>query len=612
MKSASKADTVFYGGKIITMDEENPKAEALAVQGEKIIQVGKLDDVFRLIGPNTKIIYLENKTMLPGFIEPHQHAIQMVFLRCLYYNISAYYYNTYDEIRNIILEKVSQAAAAQPIKWCVFFGWDPEIIPNMPHLDATFMDEEFTPSEVPVMIVGQSGHVAWANHAALDAAEVPDDIEDPTGGVFVRDENGVLTGQLFEEPALMRVMGYYSPMPSEETLRDAVNEQWKDYASRGFTTVTDLAYMPDPGFDTILSGVTSQEDCPVRLALYRVVHPEEESDGEAGSKARPSPCCPRLADVKLPMIGPPVSLARPFNSSKTLWEAGVKIIGDGSPHCGTMAVQEPFMHSNTTEVLGFPDPPCYGKLNYTNEELYGMIKHHHIQGTQIAVHAHGERTCDQVLSVYEQVMKEFPVSDTRHRMDHLGLMTANQIARAAPLDLALSFFVCHLYFYGKSYTENIFGRERTNRWAPVAVATKEGLRWTIHQDHATFPGPPLPFANLKTAVTRTQRDDPETVYGPEYCVNIHDAIKGYTINAAWQIHQDQNLGSLTANKMADLLILDQNPYEVDPMKLEEIKVVETFLGGRRSKLAVLKEKYVPQASVLTPAAAPKVGCPQCQ
>ena len=129
-------------------------------------------------------------------------------------------------------------------------------------------------------------------------------------------------------------------------------------------------------------------------------------------------------------------------------------------------------------------------------------------------------------------------------MEHLGLCTVEQIEYAAKLNLALSFFVAHLYFYGTSYTKNIFGPERTNRWTPLSAATKAGLRWSIHQDHATFPGLPLPFANIKTAVTRTQRGDKEKVYGPEYCVTIHQAMKPVTIDAAWQLHKDDCLGSL--------------------------------------------------------------------
>ena len=150
----------------------------------------------------------------------------------------------------------------------------------------------------------------------------------------------------------------------------------------------------------------------------------------------------------------------------------------------------------------------------------------------------------------------------RHRMERLGFRTVEQIEYAAKLNLALSFFVAHLYFYGTSYTKNIFGPERTNRWTPLLAATKAGLRWSIHQEHATYPGPPLPFANVKTAVTRTQRYDKEKVYGPEYCVTIHEAMKAVTIDAAWQLQKDDCLGSLKEGKKADLIVVSDNPYKV--------------------------------------------------
>ena len=118
-------------------------------------------------------------------------------------------------------------------------------------------------------------------------------------------------------------------------------------------------------------------------------------------------------------------------------------------------------------------------------------------------------------------------------MELLGLCTVEQIETTGKLNLALSFFVAHLYFYGTSYSKNIFGPERTNCWTLLSAATKAGLRWSIHQDHATFPGPPLPFANIKTVVTRTQRGHKDKVDGPEYRVTIHGAMKAVTIDAAW-------------------------------------------------------------------------------
>ncbi|XP_074612619.1 putative amidohydrolase YtcJ [Acropora palmata] len=480
-----------------------------------------------------------------------------------------------------IAELVKQNASALP--WGRFFGWDPELIPNMPKLSADFLDEEFS-RDIPVAIVGQSGHVAWVNHKAFEIAGVEDSIENEHGGVFVKDEDGHLTGQLFEDPAITRVLGA-SPKPTPEELESAVWDQWKDYSARGFTTVTDLGYMRNKHIDPLLEAISLNDTCPVRLALYRIVHGPENETALANRKK--TECCLRLIpnDEGSTARSADGEEGPTFSPNPKLWEAGVKVVADGSPHCGSAAVREPFLNSNLTETLGFPPAPCYGNLNYSTQDLLDTVKFFHQQGTQIAIHAHGERAIDQVIGVYEQVLNESEEpKDMRHRVEHLGLCTVDDIVRSAKLNLALSFFVCHLYFYAKSYTEHIFGAERTNRWTPLSEATKHGLRWSIHQDHATFPGPPLPFANLKTAVTRAHRDDKDTIYGPEYCVSIHEAMKAVTIDAAWQIHKDDILGSLTKNKRADLLILSKNPYEVDPFELEEIKVLETFTDGRRNEL----------------------------
>ena len=148
----------------------------------------------------------------------------------------------------------------------------------------------------------------------------------------------------------------------------------------------------------------------------------------------------------------------------------------------------------------------------------------------------------------------------------------------------MSFFVAHLYVYAKTLKESILGAERTNHWAPLSLATKHGLQWTIHTDDPFLPGQPSPFANMKTAVTRTQKGDEQTVYGREYRVSVEEVLKAYTISAAWQIRKEKELGSLEVGKKADLVVLSQNPTKIDPFKLEEIEVNNTYVNGRSNDL----------------------------
>ncbi|XP_072046875.1 putative amidohydrolase YtcJ [Amphiura filiformis] len=609
-------DTILYGGDIITMDNKNDpedKVEAIAIDGGIIVEVGSLERVFKRKGPNTEVIFLNQQTLMPGFIEPHQHALMTSQMRCQYTNISALNYGSYAEIRQKMLDTIESIRNDPKERWATFFGWDPELISDLPILSKKFLDDNFA-TDVAIGVIGQSGHVAWANTLAFEKAGVDENIEDSDGGVFVRDEDGKLTGQLFEEPAIMGVMAH-APLPTAEEIIGAITDQMRYYASVGITTVTDLAYMPNTDFDNAVRSIFNKEDTPLRLGLYRIEHPHKDvpstPEVQSANKTqkvgmlpiKPNSkivaCCAALASLRPAKRRAPTSqaLATPAdeegddepipigNYNNKLWEVGIKFIADGSPHCGTAAVREPFLNTPLTQLLGFPDAPCYGNLSFTSEEFIDSIKRLTKEGKQVAIHCHGERACEQVLRAYEQVLADDPTNTCRHRMEHLGLMTVEQIARAGKINIGLSFFVDHLRFYASVYKTDLFGEDRVNRWTPLSEATKNGITWTIHQDHPTFPGDANPFANMKTAITRTQRDDPTHPYGPEYCSTIDEVLKAYTINAAWQLNLDAQLGSITVGKKADLVVLTENPIHKDPFKLEDIKVVETFLSGRRNNFA---------------------------
>ena len=201
-------------------------------------------------------------------------------------------------------------------------------------------------------------------------AGVDDNIPDVPGGRFAKDQNGHLTGKLFDA-ALSKITQSIQRSSNGE-LRQALKDQCMECASRGFTTVTELFYTPEENTDQILSEVA--KDLPVRVALYSSVK------GPEPNRTQPA-----------------------FEDSEKLWEAGVKLMADGSPHCGTAAVQEPYFPSDLTEILGFPAVPSCGTLNFTDEKLMEAVGFYHQNGKQIAIHAHGERAVNQVISVYEKV-----------------------------------------------------------------------------------------------------------------------------------------------------------------------------------------------------------------
>ena len=553
------ADIVFHGGDIFTLDDKNPQVEALAVKGEGILAVGNYADIESKIQSGyTKVIDLKGKTLLPGFIEAHQHAILVAAHRFLYIDIAAYSYDcklrTKDEVLEMIRREIARATADPTdvlvLPWCVFVGWDIEMIPDLPTLSAGYLDEHFS-NKIPLMILAQSGHAAWVNHKIFEICNITNETKSPHGGEYVK-EKGELTGLVLETPAIGSILKHYPKIRllfKVDEAVEAIKAQWKDYAARGFTTVTEMAYNPEIAQDLGLSAKAHLFDCPIRLALYQAYKYNEEQPKH-----------------------------HIWKSSK-LWVAGYKIWADGSPHAGTSAVAEPYLDTDLTKKLSFPlESHPRGKLNWTEEQLHSMVKECHDQGKQVSIHAHGERAIDQSLKVYQQVMK--PEDDRRHRLEHVGLITEDQLKKCGELGVNTSIFVDQFRFYGETFSQSIFGQERTDRWAPLSAAIKHVGLISIHQDDPTFPGPPLPFANMKSAITRTRMDQPDTVYGKEYCISIEDAIKAYTIWPAHQLFMESKIGSLEAGKFADLVILSTNPYKVDPMKLDtDVHVVETYIGG---------------------------------
>ena len=547
-KLEGPADLIFYGGYIFTMNDDQPTAEALAVKGDRIIAVGALADLEPLLSPKTDVIYLNSQALLPGFIEAHTHACLSAMTRATYTDVSGYSYSDPNEVLEVIRKGV--ASPSPESGWALFMGWDVEITQGLPNLSADYLDTYST--TVPILVVAQSGHSAWVNHKAFEIAGIDKNTPDPPGGHYVRDPDiGELTGQILEEPAITTVV--HSALPNRRQLKEAIDEQWKVYATEGFTTVTELAYRPDPTQDPLLNKKAESKDCPVRLALYKV----GESTEDPGIK-----------------------------TSAKMWLAGIKFWADGSPHCGTSAVSKPYLNNPMTEALGFPPPPTYGILNYKDKDLLGKVKKYHDQGKQVAIHAHGDRAIEQCLGIYRQLASQ-PGEDHRHRLEHVGFIKKSQLETCHKLGVTPSLFVYHLYFYGVTFRDYLLGESRANEWAPLASAVKYLDQISIHQDHPTTPGPVLPFANIRTAVTRTERGQSEPVFGRDECINITDALKAYTIGPAWQLHKEKEIGSLEVGKLADLVILSANPYQVDPLLLdskEHIHVIETYTGGEANHL----------------------------
>ncbi len=482
---------------------------------------------------------------MPGLIEPHTHP-SLVALLSVFTDLSGFTYSSFKEVKRVIKDTVHETKPAHPHPWVVFKGWDPALIIDLPALEAKTLDSLAT-TKYPVLVISQALHSAWLNTKGLATCNITSETKDPEGGKIVRDEDGNPTGMLKEGPAIQLALDKL-PKPGTFELAKRAFNALRQYSQKGFTTVTDMGTIPfDPANLAFLSFITLCPECPVRLGAYYT----------------------------------PTSEIKPaiHHVNKKLWFPGVSIWADGSPYAGSMAVIEPYLRTPMTDALGFDfkQYPC-GALSFTSVDAQAAAIRP-FQDELIATHCHGESAVKETLDAYEQLIRKNPRNtDHRYRLDHASLITKAQLCRATELGVTVTMFINHVYYYGVTLRDSIVGPDRAERFAPTHLATTSGqTHWTIHDGSPCFPI--NPFLSMKTCVTRGMWKDTKYQLGHEYKSTIEEALKAYTINAAWQLKREKDLGSLEVGKLADLVLLSDNPKVVQPEYLPSIQVLETYVGG---------------------------------
>jgi predicted amidohydrolase YtcJ len=540
------ADMILSGGDIITVDDSNPTAEAIAIAGGKITAAGSRDEIFVKKGPQTELVDLEGKTLMPGLIEPHSHPIISAML---YDWIDVSGFNNAGAAE--VMEKLREAAAEkEPGEWIGAFGYDPILIRELKSLTASELDD--VSSTNPIFIMLQSMHTVYVNHKAFEIAGITDDTPQPEGGTFVKDENGRLTGMVIEQGAITPVaMPIF--LDYQEKGLDLIGKQIQRYARAGYTTVGAMGVFPVfLEWMRIVKELVDGDNCPIRMSVMN-----KATDLEQGMNV----------DFGI--------------ESDRLRAGGAKFWYDGSFGTGNVLLDEPFLNSELMQQgLGVPKDTC-GYAMFPKEEFRGLVQKYHDYGWQIAIHAQGDRAIRDTIDVYEAVLDASPRKDHRHRIEHGGLFPIDEMGRAARLGLTPSWHVNYIYYYGEALRDDIIGPDRANIAYPIGAAQKSGLRNSLHNDSPMYPVEPLKL--MQTAVTRKTRNG--EVIGGEQCITIDEAIRALTINAAWQLFMEDKVGSLEAGKFADMVVLSENPLKTAPERISRIQVIETYRGGRRFSFA---------------------------
>lgn len=539
------ADTIFYGGPIVTVNAKNEEVQALAVQNGKIVAVGTKDAVTKeWQADNTKVIDLKGQTLMPGFVEPHVHIIVTAFLEGLGLNLSNFTL-PYDT-KESLTQKMKAALKDVPAGgWLFGFGVDPSrTTPFMAELTADDLDK--VSKDVPIFIVNQSGHIGYVNHKALELAGVTDQTPNPAGGgIFVKDAKGKLTGKLVEPPSYLPFMAKM-PAPTEAQLMGAIQGTLKKMASTGVTTASEMSVGGNFGVDkevAIYKSIFAKNASPIRVRGY--LFSESMPTGKTSIK-------PNEGDDQLRFIG-------------------IKYISDGSTQGLTAALNAPYSYPK--------DSKWSGALNFKDAEIYASMKSFFDQGWQLSTHANGDKAIDQTLSSYSKLLAGNPnPQDRRLRMEHFTVNNEAQVKQAAKLGVVPSFTIGHVDYWGAAFNNHIIGADRAKRIDPAGDFKRAGGKFTLHSDTPVSNVGPLNYVSEE--VTRLWQLPPQKVLGPDQAVTVDDAIRAITIDAAYQLFADNIVGSLEVGKQADLVILAKNPRTTPPAEIRNIKVNGTYVDGK--------------------------------
>ena len=544
--SKGNADTIFYGGPVVTVNAKNEEVQAIAVQGGKIVALGSKDAVTKdWQSKSTQLVDLKGQTLMPGFVEPHVHIMITAVFEGLGLNLSNFTL-PYDTKETLIAKMKAHLKTIPPGGWLIGFGVDPSrTSPFMAELTADDLDK--VSKDVPIFIVNQSGHIGYVNNKAIALAGITNKTPNPPGGgVYVKDTQGKLTGKLVEPPSYLPFMAKM-PVPSEEQLFGAIQQTMKRFAATGVTTASEMSLGGNFGVDK-------------EIAIYRAIF---------AKNASPIRMRGYLFSQALP---PGYKTIKPNDGDDMLRFIGIKYVADGSTQGLTAALNEPYSYPKNSKWTG--------ALNYKDADIYASMKSYFDQGWQISMHSNGDKAIDQALNSYAKLLagNKNP-QDRRLRIEHFTVNNEAQVKKAVQLGVVPSFTIGHVHYWGSAFDNSIIGAERAKRIDPAAEFKRAGAKFTLHSDTPVSNVGPLNY--ITEAVTREWQLPPKKVLGPDQVISVDDAIRAITIDAAYQIFADNIVGSLEVGKRADLVVLEKNPRKTPAADIRNIKVNQTWVDGKR-------------------------------
>lgn len=541
------ATKIYRNGTILTMDSGASVAEAVAVRGDRILAVGRDDIVMNLNGGNTEVVNLDGRVLLPGFVDGHSHFMITAELYGMEVDFSSPPVGDYRSIEGI-LETVRKKAAETPAGgWIKGFGYDDTLLKENRHPLASDLDK--AAPDHPVLLKHVSGHLYTCNSMALNMAGITRDTPNPVGGVIRRDENGNPNGVLEEPPASNKVSRLTPPLTTDDWMR-CVAVASEAYVSKGVTSAQD-GFTSDIGWEMLLEAYNKK--CSPLKPRVQVL-----------------PGLDRMRDVN--RFGTTKSGTQ-LTEDCMLSMGAAKMLADGSLQCYTGYLSNPY-HKVIYDLPG--GPLWRGYPIQPAQELIEVVCGLHKKGWQMAIHGNGDDAIQDILNAYEEAQRRYPRADARHIIIHCQTVREDQLDRIKRLGVLPSFFVVHTYYWGDRHYATFLGEDRANRINPLQSARNRGITFSTHND--TFVTPMDPLLSVWSAVNRLTSSG--RVLGAEQRISVLEALRSVTSWAAYQACEEHLKGSIEPGKLADFVVLEENPLTVAPEAIRDIGIAATIIGGR--------------------------------
>ena len=523
--------TILFNGNIITLDELNPRASALAISYGRVMAQGQNTEILRLADSSTVTFNLDGKSVLPGLVDAHLHwEAQARALKSV---------NVFEvPSKAAAVERVAERARRSPAgEWITGQGWAQDLWDDRAFPDKNDLDQ--VAPRNPVFLAAKSGHAGWANSAALTAVGITDSTTDPDGGQIVRNANGAATGLLLE--TAMDIVQDQIPNPTPDQLADMMADAQARALRCGLTMIHDF-------------------DEPSCLVALQILRERGQLDLRVVKQINQ-----RWLDAALDS-----GIRRDFGDD-WIRIGALKLFADGALGPKTALMFEAYEG----------EPDNLGMAVVEKEEMVELVSRASANGLPSSIHAIGDRAVHDVLDVFEIVRREEAAraetrGSRRHRIEHVQIIHPQDVGRLAELDVIASMQPIHA-------TSDMVTADRywgaRNRYAyNPRLQLDRGARVAFGSDAPVEPFDP--FLGIHAAITRQRDGRPESGWYPEARLTLHESLLGYTQGPAYAAGMEDRLGKLSAGYLADLIVLDRDITQIEPPAIPELKILGTMVGGR--------------------------------